>query len=91
MGGGSGEIKFFRTEVRDPLKNEKTFEGPLLPSVVGIFQDPLSLYTILNNITVSDNCILVWLFAINRTAIPWICFCSKPVCVLVCNLLWIQG
>ena len=83
-------MKFFRTKIRDPLESENFFEGPPLPSVVGIFQEP-PLYTILINITVSDNCILVWLFAINRTTIPRICFCSKPVYVLVCNLLWIQG
>ena len=26
---------------------------------------------------------LVWLFVINRTTIPRICFCSEPVCVLI--------
>ena len=31
-------MKFFRTKIRDPLKSEKIFEGPPLPSVLGIFQ-----------------------------------------------------
>ena len=38
-GGGGGEMKFFRTKFGTPLKSEKIFEGPPLPSVVGIFQN----------------------------------------------------